>query len=315
MSSIVTAIRRQLLPTTLRTARRSLSSSSKTSNTDSSSRTFLGVAGGATVCAVTGSLVLWPVADLVFAPMLIAEGMASGKPTTPAASSGEQKDVMELRGLLTKGTARLCVLAGGTQEERSALAREASQGRPTINLSLRQATSPHTMQLALVEALYKPLGVAPLMACLCVWWLSLFDMLIADHAHTRQRDFSVILAQTRRAMQRHAPHAPSDPRPLLVLEHLYVPTGASTEPGGEGLTPMLRSMRQFLCAVSIDDNEADVLVLAPKGSEAGRSAAAAWRGQARQTCAERSVLSGGAIAIALTQSEALESWLSGMRLG
>jgi len=115
-------------------------------------------------------------------------------------------------------------------------------------------------------------------------------------------------------MQMHAPRSPSDPRPLLIIEHLYVPTGACTEAGGDGLAPMLRSLRQYLCAVSIDDSVSDVLILAPQGSEAGKSAAATWRGQARKSYAERAGLSNGAAVIALTQSEALDVWLAGMRL-
>jgi len=279
-----------------------------------SSRTFLGFAGGATVGAAAGSLLLWPVADLVFAPYLIAEAMVRPMSEPAHGKPAAEVDVSRLKGLLSTPSARLCVLAGATQEQRAALAREAGRDRPVIRLSLRQATSPHTMQLSLIEQLYQPVGAASLMSCLAVWWLSLFDMLISDHQHTRHRDFCVVLAQARRAMQMRAPRLASDPRPLLIVEHMYVPTGASSETGGEGLAPMLRSLRQYLCAVSIDEGVADVLVLAPQGSEAGRSAAATWRGQARKSCAERATLSGGAVAIALTQSEALDAWLAGMRL-
>lgn len=175
--------------------------------------------------------------------------------------------------------------------------------------------------MALIGSLYSPLRSAPLMETLGVFWLSIFDMLIADHEHTRHRDFCVVLGQTRRAMALAAarcaasPEGAPSPRPIVVVEHLYVPTDACAEPGGYGLAPMLRSLRQWLCAVSIDAGAADVLVLAPRGSAAGESAAVAWRSRGlRNSCAERATLGGGAVAIALTQSEAVDQWLGAMRL-
>ena len=168
------------------------------------------------------------------------------------------------------------------------------------------------MHMALIDQLYQPLPGAPLFTCLGVFWLSLFDMLISDHAHTRHRDFCVVIGQLRRALRRHAPASPEQPRPLIIIEHMYVPAGASTEVGGEGLSPMLRTLRQFLCAVSIDDNCADVLVLAPNSTAADESARRAWR--LESSTAERATLGRGAVATALTQSEAVDAWLNGMRL-
>eukprot|EP00966_Prymnesium_polylepis_P175789 4069148-Prymnesium_polylepis.1 len=139
-------------------------------------------------------------------------------------------------------------------------------------------------------------------------------MLIADHAHTRHRDFCVVLGQLRRALHSHAPRPPQHdaPRPLVIVEHMYVPTGASTDAGGEGLAPMLRTFRQFLCAISIDDGCADVLVLAPRGTAAGDAAANAWYRASSKGCAER--LGQGVVGIALSQSEAVDSWLDGIRM-
>ena len=274
------------------------------------SRSLLGASVGATIGAITASIFAWPVADLVIAPYLIAEAMRC--PVSTDVKPAAEREVNSLRSLLSGERARLCFLAGGPQEHREALACAASEGRPTARVSLREATAAHSMQMTLIDQLYKPLCGAPVLTCLGVYWLSLFDMLISDHAHTRHRDFCVVLGQLRRALRGHAPSTPAQPRPLLIIEHMYVPTGASAEVGGEGLSPMLRSLRQFLCAVSIDDNCADVLVLAPSCTAASESVSRVWRLESSR--AERAMLGHGAVATALTQSEAVDSWLSGMRL-
>jgi len=280
----------------------------------SSRPSLLGASVGASVGAITASVLAWPVADLFIAPYLIAEAMRPESRARTSTTEPEARDLRALCGQLTGPHARVCVLAGGTQEGRTALALSASKGRPTVRLSLREATAPHSMQMTLIDQLYKPLACAPMFRSLGVFWLSLFDMLIADHAHTRNRDFGVVLHQLRRALNRQAPQATAQSRPLVIVEHLYVPTGAATAPGGEGLAPMLRALRQFLCAVSIDEDSADVLVLVPHGTAAADAASRAWRGEFRRSCAERANLSDGAVTIALTQSEAVDAWLNGMRL-
>lgn len=281
-------------------------------------RSFLGISLGATAGTVTLSLFAWPIADLLIAPSLIADAMKSACPTSSQSVAMQSVDAaaaeLALRKQLSSARARICVLTGGTQERRSALAHGASSGRPTTKISLREACSPHSMQMSLIEQLYRPLGLAPVFSCLGVFWLSLFDMLISDHAHTRHRDFCVVLGQLRRALHRLPPASAEQSRPLIIVEHMYVPVGASTDVGGEGIAPMLRSLRQFLCAVSIDEGSADVLVLAPHGTAAAESAASAWRGAARKTCADRATLGDGLVVISLTQSEAADQWLDGIRL-
>ena len=178
----------------------------------------------ATIGAITASMFAWPVADLIVAPYLIAEAMR--RPVSTDVKPAAEREVNSLRSLLSGERARLCFLAGGPQEHREALACAASEGRPTARVSLREATAAHSMQMTLIDQLYKPLG-APVFTCLGAYWLSLFDMLISDHAHTRHRDFCVVLGQLRRALRGHAPSTPAQPRPLLIIEHMYVPTGAS----------------------------------------------------------------------------------------
>lgn len=235
----------------------------------------------------------------------------SALPAVPDAASLRQM----VGSISDANAAQICVLTGGTREQRLALAREAARERPSLRLSMRQATAPHSMLMAVIESLYRPLAFSPLLSCLGTVWLTLFDMLISDHDHTRHRDLCVVLSQATRAldMVRGAAAAQS-PRPLVIVEHLFVPMDAETERGGEGLSPMLRTLRQWLCKVSIDSNRADVLVLTPTGSATGDSALAAWRGEARRSCANRITMSGGVVAIALTQSEAVDRWLGGCRL-
>ena len=79
-------------------------------------------------------------------------------------------------------------------------AHSASHGRPVLRLCMRQATSPHSMCMACIDSLYRPLVSSPIFSCLANVWLTLFDMLITDHDHTRHRDLCVVLAQTSRAL-------------------------------------------------------------------------------------------------------------------
>jgi len=280
--------------------------------------TLLGATVGVTVGSITATIVAWPVADILLAPWCIQQGLMT-KRDAPVATTAPAADVSNLRQMVGSvddaNAAQLCVLTGGTREQRLALSREAAAGRPTLRLTLRQATAPHSMMMAVIESLYKPLMFSPLFSCLGTVWLTIFDMLISDHDHTRHRDLCVVLAQTSRAIDMVSAKAPAQsPRPLIIVEHLFVPMDAETERGGEGLSPMLRTLRQWLCKVSIDSNQADVLVLTPTGSVAGDSALAAWRGEARRSCAKRVTMSGGVVGIGLTQSEAVSRWLGGCRL-
>ena len=78
-------------------------------------------------------------------------------------------------------TSQLCVLTGGTKGQRLALAAAASRERPVLRLSMRQATAPRSMLMAVVDSLFRPLACAPLLSCLGTVWLTLFDMLIVEH--------------------------------------------------------------------------------------------------------------------------------------
>jgi len=291
--------------------------------------TFLGATVGATVGSITAAIVTWPIADIFLAPWFIKEGLLTPVGDATRAAPLAVTDVSRLRQLVGsvddadgRGPAHLCVLTGGTREQRLDLAREMSRNRPTLRISLRGATAPHSMVMSVVESLYEPLVFSQLFSCLGTVWLTLFDMLISDHDHTRHRDLCVLLAQTSRALDMastasavaSASTSAQPPRPLIVVEHLFVPMDAEMERGGEGLSPMLRTLRQWLCKASIDTNQADVLVLTPTGSASGNAAVAAWRGEARRSCANRITMSGGVVGIALTQSEAVDRWLRGCRL-
>lgn len=285
------------------------------------SPSLLGTSVGITLGALTASLVAWPLADLVIAPMLIIKAMQRESDCWTVPEDVAPKDAQRLRDLSgcenMSAPARFLVLAGGTHQQRTALAREACRGRPVVRLSLREATSPHALQMSLISSLYGPLRCVHTLEALGIFWLCLFDMLIPDHDFTRHRDFCVVLSQTRRAMHILATRSTeqTSSRPLVLVEHLHVPTGSASEPGGAGLAPMLRTLRQWLCAVSVDTGLADVLVLAPGGSPAAEAAATSWRSrEVRSTCAERAVLRGGAVAIALTQPEAVEKWMGAIRL-
>ena len=323
-------------------------------------RTFLGVSLGITAGAVSFSVVAWPLADLFGAPNLIA--VAAKTPSPQSGGFGPADlEVAEaagtLRSLLGAGgsgaAGQVCMVVGGTQEHRSALVSKLGAGRPVIRLSLREGTSPHALQMALVDQLYRPLGPrwGQLVCSMGLYWLTLFDLVIADHQHTRSTHFTVSLGHVRRALERLTPE-PSDggaeaggatpQRPLIVVEQLHVPEQAARRDaaiaaavgdggygGGGGLDPMLRSLRQHLCAVSADDGLADVVVLAPRRTlaawadghvEGATRAERSWLGRrARVTAPDAAAgvagsvsLGHGLVGVAMADAEAAEMWLETM---
>ena len=322
-------------------------------------RTFLGVSLGVTAGAVSFSVVAWPLADLFGAPKLIA--MAAKSPSPQSAGFGPADlEVAEaagtMRTLLGAGgsgaAGQVCMVIGGTQEHRSALVSKLGAGRPVIRLSLREGTSPHALMMALVEQLYKPLGPrwGQLVSSMGLYWLTLFDLVVADHQHTRSTNFTVVLSHVRRALERLTPEpdggtnagAATPQRPLIVVEQLHVPEQAARRDaavaaavgdgcygGGGGLDTMLRSLRQHLCAVSVDDGLADVVVLAPRRAlaawadnhvEGATRAERSWLGRrARVTAPDAAAgvagsvsLGHGLVGVAMADAEAAEMWLETM---
>ena len=282
---------------------------------------ILGTTVGLTLGSATLTLIAWPLADIFLAPSFIKAALLSEKARSTA--TNEYASLRALHVMTGNAEAsRVCMVAGGTHEQCCALAHAAGSNRPILRLPMRQATTPFAMIMSIVDGLYGPLACAPLLSCVGVVWVTLFDMLIVDHEYTRHRDLFVLLRQAERAMELEAKRRlPSAPRPLVIVENVHVPLDAVHERGGEGLSPMLRTLQQWLCKVSLDGQLADVLILAPSGSATGKAACnkgaawrGAWRAQAPPLWAERVPLGDGVVAVALTHSEAVERAFLGCRL-
>jgi len=276
-------------------------------------RSLLGTSVGVSIGTVTFSFIAWPVAEVVGGTYIVGEAMRRG-PKFPANSQATTSDVSLMRDVFGSRDACVYVLAGGSQQQRSCLAQAVQDGRPTIHISLREAISPHSLIMALIEHAYvKPFGglLGDSIQCAGTYWLLLFDFLCTDHVHTRQLTEAVVLSHIRRgvaAARTSAANSGGKPneRPLIIVEHLDVPQECSGWPGGEGLIPMVYALRQFLVAISIDEGRADVLLLASEGTSTAKSGLFAARrhgGRAAVTA-----LAGGASACVMSNAEAVSAW-------
>ncbi|KAJ1629174.1 hypothetical protein T492DRAFT_907847 [Pavlovales sp. CCMP2436] len=92
-------------------------------------RTFLGASLGLTASAITLSVFVWPIADLLVAPRLIRCAV------NERASRPRAAGIDESCPSLGSAASSVHILSGGTPEQRSAIARALADGRPAIYLS------------------------------------------------------------------------------------------------------------------------------------------------------------------------------------
>merc|ERR1719453_2268794 len=152
-------------------------------------RTLLGSVGSATVLFVSGSVILWPVADVVGAPRIIARGMSTASSedsesvslSVGGPSLGDrvrhhsthppsQRLAACLRRLLdatngaradesspSRGAAQLVLVSGPGGVGKTLAARgitDEGDARPALYVSLREGAAPHDMLFALTQHLY-----------------------------------------------------------------------------------------------------------------------------------------------------------------
>jgi len=316
---------------------RRLCSTASVPQPPSGNPTVLGVSLGATVASITFTVIAWPLADLFGAPVLIAAAIDCPTAPTSLGSSREAEEARRLQKLLhSSEKAKLLVVEGGSPEHQQALVEHA--GRPTVRLSLREATAPHSLLMSIIEGLYRPLVVGQAAVSIGFYWLTLFDLLVSDHGHIREVNLRLVLSQFRRGIDRFrkigGTAADSGPasalgasavgtaRPLIVVEHLELTmaaAGASGAASQAALAPMVRTFLQFLAAISLDEERADVLILAPAvgtGPAPARPlAAAAPRRRWSWGRPSSTDLGRGATAATLTQGEVTHLCLHGLQLG
>ena len=117
------------------------------------SRTWLGTSLGVSLGTLTFSIVAWPIAEVIGGTYVVGEALRRGQDAPTNAQVASTTDVVRLRTLMADGahSAKPYVVAGGSQHQRSALARAVQEGRPTMRISFREAVSPHSMNLALIQ--------------------------------------------------------------------------------------------------------------------------------------------------------------------
>ena len=164
-------------------------------------RTLLGSVGSATVLFVSGSVILWPVADLVGAPRIIARGMSTASSedsesvslSVGGPSLGDrarhhsthppsQRLAACLRRLLdaangaraaadadesspSRGAAQLVLVSGPGGVGKTLAARAISDeggARPALYVSLREGAAPHDLLFALTQYLYSARKLGPI---------------------------------------------------------------------------------------------------------------------------------------------------------
>jgi len=208
---------------------------------------------------LTGSVIVWPIADVYFGPKVISLGMAAGAgvddrpPLSVAGRFGEPGQQHSREGTIT--------LAGCGQGKE--LARQArASGAPVVYISLREATSTHNFFICFIEGLYssQTLGsFGTLCQSVGTWWVVLCDVLIADRPeHSRCVHLAVCLRHLHRAnaMAAHSLQR----RPVVVFDHVDVAlahargAAESGNPEAHHLRSMLVMLGAFAAAASHDDN-------------------------------------------------------------
>lgn len=264
---------------------RALCTSVRASGSASRTRTFLGVSLGVTASAITLSVIVWPLADVIIGPRIIYWALEERSRLVDQSSRDAAPDADKMDALLGAGRpgGSVAVVVCSDREEASRVAKEYATTRPCVYVTLREATSPHELFLQLVDSIYSPLPAARrTIACMGVYWLILFDFVMGDHDHVRKLNLSVILRQLRCSLQLAASRTPSATghplpvrvvqpgdgrgsglrlRPLVVVDNLHVPLLKGQD--DPALRGMVAQITQFLCAVTFDEDLVDVLIVLP----------------------------------------------------
>lgn len=238
-----------------------------------SSPTLLGTIGSSTLLFISGSIVIWPVADLVVAPRVIAAGLHlkpsetggfSGPSLSDRARHHAEDPTSQRIGALVRrildaangapdngsqlqkrGAARLVLVSGPSGSGKTLAARgltEEGADRPALYVSLREAAAPHDLlfQFAMYVYSSRKLGaIGTISQSLGIFWICAFDCLIGGPpAHTRAVHFSQVLSHTRRALRLQQKADAGGRRALVVIDNyetlLHAHAGAGGGGGDEG---------------------------------------------------------------------------------
>lgn len=239
----------------------------------STTRTFLGTTAGTALFVFSGSLLVWPAADLVLGPKLVLWGMRAD-PTQTGDLLDSEVATRVSRDTTSARESSITVVSGvpgaGKQLEHIA----AHSERPVVYIAMREATSPHDLYFAVLAGIYSAnrLGFLGVLAhSMGVWWIVLFDIIVGHEPEkTRAFNFSVILQHLRRALRAAHVEQPLDvPRPLVILDHLEEPFHCKDCPT---MRSMLTHLQAWCAATCYDDGLADIVICdAPAQSSWRRS--------------------------------------------
>eukprot|EP00931_Biecheleriopsis_adriatica_P006611 TRINITY_DN107994_c0_g1_i1.p1 TRINITY_DN107994_c0_g1~~TRINITY_DN107994_c0_g1_i1.p1 ORF type:complete len:297 (-),score=43.46 TRINITY_DN107994_c0_g1_i1:134-1024(-) len=259
----MTALRCSLLlrSLSLRTQVRGAATSTGPATIRTASRTLLGTTAGTTLFIFSGSVLVWPVADLYLGPKLVLLGMTADPLQTadlldsPVAStiSQETSSTQVLRIVVVSG-----VPGVGKQLEHIS----AHSERPVVYVSLQEATSPHDLYFAMLAGIYSAdrLGFLGTLAhSMGVWWIILFDTIVGyEPEKTRAINFSVILQHLRRALRAAYAEQPlGAARPLVILDYLGEATSHKDDPI---MRSMLTHLVSWCSATCYADGLCDIMI-------------------------------------------------------
>lgn len=225
------------------------------------SRTFLGTTAGTAIFIFSGSILIWPVADLCLGPQLVLWGMrADPSQTGDLLASSVAEHVSQD----TTSSKEACIVmvsgvpGAGKQLEHIA----AHSERPVVYVSLREATSPHDLYFATLAGIYSAnrLGILGTLAhSMGVWWITLFDIMVGyEPEKTRAINFSVILQHLRRALRAaHAEQPLGATRPLVIFDHLGEVALHKDDPR---MRSMLAHLLKWCAATCFDDGLSDIII-------------------------------------------------------
>jgi len=225
------------------------------------SRTLLGTTAGTAIFVFSGSLLMWPIADLCLGPQLVLWGMKAD-PSTTGNLLASSVALSVSQDTSASQDACIVVVSGvpgvGKQLEHIA----AHSERLVVYVSLREATSPHDLYFAMLAGIYSAdrLGLLGTLAhSMGVWWITIFDIMVGyEPEKTRAINFSVIMQHLRRALRAaHAEQPLGAPRPLVILDHLGEATHHKDDPR---MRSMLTHLVKWCTATCYDDGLTDIVI-------------------------------------------------------
>jgi len=245
-------------------------------------RSFLGTTAGTALFVVSGSLLVWPAADLCLGPRLALWGMKVQAPVAPNMTTASPFSTRLSEEVASRTKASLLIVTGeGGVGKR--LEYDAAETRKcVVYVSLREATSPHDLFFAMMTGIYSAerLGFLGTLAhSTGVWWIVLFDIIVGHEPEkTRAFNFSIVLQHAKRALRlAHAEQLQNSSRPLVIFDHL----DDLSAKGCPAMRSMIVHLVAWCAATCYDEGLADIVIC----NEAVESSS--WRGSSKKERVER----------------------------